>query len=48
MRYNKSILIRISDTQLKQINSLKAIKTANNEVFNLSDILRKEIDKQLE
>jgi hypothetical protein len=48
MRYNKAILIRISDTQLKQINSLKAIKKASNELFNLSDILRKEIDKQLE
>ena len=48
MRYNKAILIRITDIQLKQINSLKATKKASNEVFNLSDILRKEINKQLE
>ena len=48
MRYNKAILIRITDIQLKEINVLKATKKASNELFNLSDILRKEIDKQLE
>jgi hypothetical protein len=48
MRYNKAILIRITDIQLKEINILKATKKASNELFNLSDILRKEIDKQLE
>lgn len=48
MRYNKAILIRITDIQLKQINTLKATKRASNEIFNLSDILRNEIAKQLE
>ena len=48
MRYNKAILIRITDIQLKEINILKATKKASKELFNLSDILRKEIDKQLE
>ena len=48
MRYNKAILIRITDIQLKEINILKATKKASNQLFNLSDILRKEIDKQLE
>jgi hypothetical protein len=48
MRYNKAILIRITDIQLKQINSLKATKRAKNEVFNLSSIIRQSINKYLE
>lgn len=48
MRYNKHILIRISDIDINRINALKQIKKANNEVFNLSALIRNELNKHFE
>lgn len=47
MTYNKRIGIRLTSNDMEMINALKQLKKANNEVFNLSDIVRKEVTKHL-
>ncbi len=48
MRLNKRINLRLTDADFNRINALKELKRANNEVFNLSALIRNELNKQLE
>lgn len=47
MTYNKRLNIRVTNDDYVQILKYKDLKNTNNEVFNLSDIVRKEIRKQI-
>lgn len=48
MRLTKRINLRLTDIDFNRINALKQKKIANNEVFNLSVLIRNELTKQLE
>lgn len=46
MKKNKLITIRIDKLNLDKIKALKEVKKNNNEVFNLSKIVRDYLDKE--
>ena len=48
MTLNKRIGIRLTNIDVERINTLKQLKKANNEVFNISELLRNELTKQLD
>jgi hypothetical protein len=48
MTLNKRIGIRLTSIDVERLNTLKQLKKANNEVFNISVLLRNELTKQLE
>lgn len=45
MTLNKRINLRLSEIDCKRINALKQIKKGKKEVFNLSELIRYELQK---
>jgi hypothetical protein len=45
MIYNKRIGIRLTSIDAERLNTLKRQKKANNEVFNISELIRYELEK---
>ena len=48
LRLEQRIGIRLTNIDVERINTLKQLKKANNEVFNISELLRNELTKQLD
>lgn len=48
MTLNKRIGIRLTSIDVERLNTLKQLKKANNEVLNVSELLRNELTKQLD
>ena len=46
MTKDKRIVVRVTSADIEKLNSLKAKKRASNEVFNVSEVLRKQLRKE--
>ena len=46
MRKEKRIVVRVTSDDMDKLNSLKAKKKASNEVFNVSELVRKQLRKE--